>query len=352
LYELKDLEILESQKSFDEFFEHARDIRPSKRDDYWKKMLDNMAEAYSLLLTQEQVKQASLEKLNDLLQWPELKTNEFFRINRQKAGLKYFSNCYRTVDAQTCSKQLFDFWRQDTSLYDFGIQLGKLAQKNDSIELELLWELYKEGLQHESSAFYCKEEHVRSLAEFFLLNLRKEYSVNPACEKVLRDFFAKKVSSARDPWPIRKRYLDYLIIKEKSGSEQDFYLALFLLSNPAPQKGAQLNKAWTLFERLHKDPVRREKLLEKLRLLDPLPDAIFSIESVEKRKAFANLIYDSFPEYIDLYAKTCLDYLKGKNKFPNGTPCLNSRSFFEELRKRKDNKSQQLAADYEKTTNL
>jgi uncharacterized protein YcaQ len=41
-YSMVDLEALEKEQSFGEFFAHALDIRPSERNDYWKTMVQNM----------------------------------------------------------------------------------------------------------------------------------------------------------------------------------------------------------------------------------------------------------------------------------------------------------------------
>ena len=46
LYSLADLEVLQKGKSYEEYFEHARDILPSKRNEYWIEMLSSMAIDY------------------------------------------------------------------------------------------------------------------------------------------------------------------------------------------------------------------------------------------------------------------------------------------------------------------
>ncbi|MCO4754768.1 MAG: hypothetical protein KC478_09800, partial [Bacteriovoracaceae bacterium] len=43
LYDIKDLEVLESNKSYREFLDHALDIRPSDRKKQWTEMVNNMA---------------------------------------------------------------------------------------------------------------------------------------------------------------------------------------------------------------------------------------------------------------------------------------------------------------------
>ncbi|RPJ79307.1 MAG: hypothetical protein EHM20_01770, partial [Alphaproteobacteria bacterium] len=42
-YDLKDLEVLEREKNFEEFLLHVNDIRPSERGKHWKEMFQGMA---------------------------------------------------------------------------------------------------------------------------------------------------------------------------------------------------------------------------------------------------------------------------------------------------------------------
>ncbi|MFP5459502.1 MAG: hypothetical protein ACLGG7_12270, partial [Bacteriovoracia bacterium] len=49
-YTMGDLEALEKERSYSEFFSHALDIRPSERTEYWKTMVQNMGESYLKLL--------------------------------------------------------------------------------------------------------------------------------------------------------------------------------------------------------------------------------------------------------------------------------------------------------------
>ena len=46
-YTLADLEVLVSEESHKEFFQHALDIRPSERQDAWKSMVSKMGDLYS-----------------------------------------------------------------------------------------------------------------------------------------------------------------------------------------------------------------------------------------------------------------------------------------------------------------
>ena len=38
------------------------------------------------------------------------------------------------------------------------------------------------------------------------------------------------------------------------------------------------------------------------------------------------------PEYLDYYARTCLEYLEGKKVFPRGNPTLHCKELFKEAK--------------------
>jgi hypothetical protein len=64
------------------------------------------------------------------------------------------------------------------------------------------------------------------------------------------------------------------------------------------------------------------QIFKTLKKLDPLPGEVFSSNDKEKREAVINLFASNFPEYVDHYAKTCVNFLKGIGEFPRGNPTL------------------------------
>ncbi len=87
LYGIKDLEVLWKEKNFPEFFLHARDVRPSLRDQHWKEMVEQMGTEFLLKNIRE--KNYSLKNFEDteaLMEWPPLKGNEFFLSKREEWG--------------------------------------------------------------------------------------------------------------------------------------------------------------------------------------------------------------------------------------------------------------------------
>ena len=73
LYTLEDLKILKEQKNYFEFLNHALDIRPSKRDKSWEKMVQDMATGFiSSTIEKKQISKDYFLFIEDLLSWPSL----------------------------------------------------------------------------------------------------------------------------------------------------------------------------------------------------------------------------------------------------------------------------------------
>jgi len=69
-YTLTDLEALEKELSYSEFFTHAMDLRPSERTDYWKKMVENMGESYlKSRLSKTRLEQTDFRQMETLMGW-------------------------------------------------------------------------------------------------------------------------------------------------------------------------------------------------------------------------------------------------------------------------------------------
>ena len=83
LFSMEDLSILKAQKNFKEFLAHALDIRPSKRNKKWEKMVQDMATGHvTSILEKKQFSKKNFTFIESLLSWPTLKVDEFFLIKR------------------------------------------------------------------------------------------------------------------------------------------------------------------------------------------------------------------------------------------------------------------------------
>jgi len=100
-----------------------------------------------------------------------------------------------------------------------------------------------------------------------------------------------------------------------------------LLENPSPGQTQKI--AWSDLLKLGNNYQLREKILKSIRSIDPLPGKIFKSSTQNKRhKVIVKNFAKNFPEYIDFYAQTCIKYVSGEKKFPNGRPALECDDLF------------------------
>ena len=111
----------------------------------------------------------------------------------------------------------------------------------------------------------------------------------------------------------------------------------FLNKDPSSKmRPKELEETLLAFKVLSKNHKLREKIRVKLNNIDPRPDAIFKLKMnlnkigpfQKKKFAQIRIIQRSFPEYLDDYALSCLDYLEGMKSFPNGNPTPNCHDLF------------------------
>ncbi len=340
-YTLADLEILESEKNYREFFAHAQDIRPTKRDSYWNSMVNEMAESYSAELLKNPTitpkKFAFLEKLHKI---PTLKNNEFFIKNRGKLALIFFGNCYKQnkQNLQLCDKKLSDFWQKDTTNAEIGIRLAELMDRHSPQSIENIWTFYKEAVRGELSKFYCQKKKIASTVTRKLVSiaarttddkniyLKIDQEISGDCWNSIKDGIYQQLPMADIQ---NRRYLFTLLEGkgELSQKDRDLYHLVFILDSPA--KGALLNRSWSTIKSLGSNYRRREQVLKNIAKLDPLPGDILSSFDDKKKQTIIKHLFKNVPEYFDIYAKTCLNFLSGKGNFPNGNPTIQCKQLFD-----------------------
>ena len=114
--------------------------------------------------------------------------------------------------------------------------------------------------------------------------------------------------------------------KALTPEEQDAALLFNLLENPV--QGTLFNESWNLLDTFSRNPKRRQDCLRLLITHDPLPGKVFASPNIQKRNTLLERLSVDFPEYIDHYSKTCLDYMTGKKTFVNGNPTPHCRDLF------------------------
>ncbi len=337
LYTLEDLKILKEQKNYFEFLNHALDIRPSKRDKSWEKMVQDMATGFiSSTIEKKQISKDYFLFIEDLLSWPSLKSDEFFIIKRNQYGYKFIEGCFKEKGkTNICQKLLLEFWynHKDPEL---GLKLGKIIQKH---KLNIaLWQFYENATKSPFSTFFCRDKNLKTalfkkaieLLNKNIIEEKKEITLlnklaHSNCWKTFIPTLKKSLYS--DKQIHREQAFKILDLKKSlSQIDRDTFLTFYILKGPLI--GKTFNQAWNTVRDLGQSFTRRTKVLEKLNLMDPLPDDIFALATPIKKKTLINFMYKNIPEYFSFYAKTCLNYLKGK-KFKAGNPTFYCKEFFQ-----------------------
>jgi hypothetical protein len=358
-YSLEDLKILYQQENIKEFFSHALDIRPSKRNKDWQEMVSALAGNYLKQLkdkpyiTEEDF--LYMEKLNS---FADLKSNEFFNNDRNIVGLRYLRHCFENFNRKKCLSSSIDFWQSSQPNVDLSAQLGSLLlghfyrdgfKITDPIEKKTQFQtsfldIYSLSLASNLSEFYCKDPKLAEGLKNQLSYLSKKLNYNkkqmaheidklmhPDCWNHLASFYIRQLNGKN-----AQSDLAFFILESKNALNQqqkDLYYLAYLLETPAP--GDLMNTAWSRIETLSKKPTQRDLLIAEIKRFDTLPDSLLSSNDKQRAKTILRHISQNFPEFIDHYARSCLSYIKGEKKFVKGNPTIHCREFFHISKKEK-----------------
>ncbi|MBA2404839.1 MAG: hypothetical protein H0V66_08715 [Bdellovibrionales bacterium] len=336
-YTLPDLEVLTQEGNYDEFFAHALDIRPSERQDAWKGMLSKMADGYGRqILTRSEITKAHFTKIESLYTWPALKADDVFKIHRQEIGLRFLKACLKQTEP--CWKELKAFWETDKNDPEVAFKLAEMTEHLAEKPITT-WTFLDVALKSPLSEFYCKKDFVldslwaKLEIDYIRLGpkgsfLRKiDEAVHPDCLITFNKWILRKLAK---PDKTSDRELAYQLLDAQGKSNNgltDFFYTVYLLENPS--KGELFNYAWNRLTELSKSMERREQVLKKIKILDPLPDELFSSLDISKKNAVLTHFKQKFPEYLYFYTEQCLLFYGGKNAFPHGNPTMKCQNLME-----------------------
>jgi hypothetical protein len=166
-----------------------------------------------------------------------------------------------------------------------------------------------------------------------LIELHIATNISKECfQNFAKSVLLEKIKTAQEGHEMAFRLLD--VKKLLDTEERNQYLALYLLKGPI--NGPIFNQAWNALKLLKKDYPTRQKLLTELLKNDPLPGEMFSLADLSRRKVLMGHFYENFPEYMDQYARVCLDFLQGKKSFPNGNPTIGCDDLFATVKSYKE----------------
>lgn len=333
-YTIEDLRVLYQEKSHHEYMKHYLDVRPSKRDVEWKKMTREMATSLTdELIAKNQITRENFNKLTKYIENRNLKAYAFFTLAYSKFSRLYFSKCNHCKDD-------LDRYISHSARYpdiDFDVYRSldkKLQPQYDS--------LVKAPLLSNDSIYYCKEQQGQ---EALLNILLKEVNRTDSKDAIIAK--AKNIFNPDCLNGFKKEDINQILMHANYSSEiiyltfkafdkidkqtNDLFLMNYLLTNPVP--GPIMNMAWNEVETLSADYKKRQKVLAGLVSQHPLSGEIFhrrNDTATTKSKVIIKRFAKNFPEYINFYAQTCLDFYNGTKKFPLGNPALHCDDFMSE----------------------
>jgi hypothetical protein len=334
-YTLEDLEVLAQENNFQEYLDHALDIRPSLRLDNWKSMTAKMADLYSRhILVGPEIQKKDFYRTESLYAWPTLNIDDVFKLRRQEIGLRYLKSCLK--DEKPCWEVLEKFWQDSNSDPEVGFKISEILSTHK--DAPAMWKYLSSSLKSPLSEFYCKKEFVQKtlwnkleidyirLATQGDLLKKIDETIHPDCLLELNKVSYQKLYA---PEGENDRELAYQILKAQGKADQklsDFFLSVYLLERPS--QGELFNYAWGRLKELRKEPERRDETLATIKSkLDPLPDDLMgSLDQIKKRAVLSHF-KENFPEYFDFYAHQCLAYYGGGGKFPRGNPTIHCQDF-------------------------
>lgn len=336
-YDIKDLEVLEKEKNFEEFLQHVNDIRPSERGKHWREMYQSMAMGLvDYKIKTRDFSKTTYKQIETIGRSTALNNDEYFQLKRSLYAKKFFTECFKqasssgdtpkTVMTQKfCETELSSFWYFSKKDPDVGLELATILENNQS-SLKT-WPFYEKAAKDSIANFYCKKPVIQqavmkklveeSFSEEFNGNYKSlvERIIPDTCFDELVAPLKESLRSIKSSGLNKEMALNILEAKGKlSADEQDLYATLFLLDGPVV--GDKMNIAWKKVEGLGENYPKRQKLLSQIQKLEVIPDKIFKDPNLPRHKAIINLFAKNFPEYLNYYGTTCIKYIDHQSDTP------------------------------------
>lgn len=321
-YSWDDLTVLSTEKNYTEYLDHARDIEPSKRDLAWKNMTEKMGLEYiETLINKNEISISSEKRVELISNWPVFRENEFFIKARDKYFLKQISDCIdkAALECKRLANKYLNNFEHDIT---FTISYLKVTKALIPLQAER-FQIAKPLLSNKFSEFYCDKEPLKTV-------ILTEIKNSPqASLKALHTDCIKTIITDLETLSLEGNSNALNLLKSSKHLSNDLQQLLSILTflNILDIKKEDLDNSIKELEILSKDPVKRIQIIEVLKKLDPLPGRIFE-RSNKVTIGKLKLIERNLPEFIDLYAKTCLNYLQGTKVFKNGTSTPECHNFF------------------------
>ena len=341
-YTMDDLKVLAQTGPYQEFFIHIYDIRPANRDKDWLELAQETSKKY--------VTHLHNNGLIDLDHWKtirELSTQVYNKENsgltlvRNKYGLALMDICFKSKSFTECYPLAMEIFGDQTDpqlAHDLGRSIHRYFEENKANSVELVnkvWPFYKIMAAHPLSEFYCDKDYFQEIVLYKLNSSiinKKEQDIQSTTYSLMHQDCWNKVAQDLKK-QVTSEFKSGLVLKlllatnSISNEELTTFNIVYLLQKA--ERGPLLEKSFQSLLKLKDNYEQRSDVLKSLKKLDPLPGKIFTRKNDKKALVLIKNLANFFPEYIDHYAKSCIEYLSGEKKFPNGNPTMECQEFFE-----------------------
>lgn len=344
-YQIQDLEVLESEKSFREFFAHAKDVLPSKRKKTWKKMVLSMSMDYlnTLKMTNGNLNPKDYKLTLEISKWSTLRSDEFFVKNRDIVFIKHYKYCFRKMDYKDCYNKASDFYKKYKTHPEFGYTFIKeitQGNKRNTAEQDFetnyqlkFWPFIEKLVKSPISEFYCAQSPLKETIEQKVLQQaykHKSFQVlkhlHPDCWKVIKKGFISTLFRHTDAYSRKKVFSSLKGTVRLGKTDTYLYTTLQLLSG-IKLSAQETLLYWQRMKELAHNYKLREILIAKLKTYIPLPGKVF-IGATKQQRHIVKALTTYFPEYLDYYSTTCIDHFSGEKETYGGNPATNCHDLF------------------------
>lgn len=322
-YTLSDLESLRKTNSFNEYLEHALDIRPAQRNKSWEQMTYSMGELLLDHINKKSlVEKSSFERVMSISAWPVFKDREFFIKKRDLIFLKYISNCFalKQNECEQLVKQIYTSFEHPKT---FDVELVNLLDKYITEKQELI-PYVTQVSQDTIGEFYCGKAPLREVVLDYLyqsVTKNEPIKVHKDCfmqiKKNVQSLLYSKDSHKRSG--AKKMLEHYKLLSENQ--EIAYQLSEML------QESILSTKTKSHLQQLSKNYNKRDQVLSIFKKLDAIPDSLFKDYNDKKSLVQTKQLLKNFPEFIDYYANRCLAHLESKTTM-TGNPTPNCHGLF------------------------
>ncbi|EQC48065.1 hypothetical protein M900_1110 [Bacteriovorax sp. Seq25_V] len=339
-YTKDDLKVLFKQKSYQEYLDHYLDIRPTQRDEDWKKMtLEMLALSIKTATEKKEFSNQTFDSILGYLSNATLKTDHYAQFIFAKYALGFFQVC---VDSKSnCQSKLQEYWSSSKRFVEIDQQLFHLAQV---ISSEIADQVLISILNDDSSKIYCsKMENFKNIKALLIKTVSSQDStdqtfknvahiMDESCRKAIASELKKETITTKNNSEREKLYKYLKAFQMTDEKFEATALTLYLLNGPAI--GDVFNFAWNKLSGLSQDHKLRETVLENIKSFQTLPDDIVNISDQKRSDVIITYINKNFPEYFEVYTRACIDYYSGARSFPKGNPTLYCDKFIERSKKK------------------